>query len=258
MVSAATTVTVRSRKKLPLEELAPYLLPDVPRGSPGPPIVWRDLFGNDNPVEVEVGFGKGLFLVTAGAGRPETNFFGVEIVRKYQLYAATRLAMRKLTNVRVACDDGRTLLKERVAPESVQAVHVYFPDPWWKARHRKRRVFTPEFAHTAGRVIRPAGRLSIATDVEAYFGVMRQIVHDLGPAFRELPPPPPTEPQHDMDYLTNFERKFRKEGRPIYRAAYERSEAPLPATLAPDPGLEGPFTEFRPRGPGPGPTDPTR
>jgi tRNA (guanine-N7-)-methyltransferase len=246
---------VRSRKKLPLEELAPYLLPDVPRGAPAPPIVWRDLFGNENPIEVEIGFGKGLFLVTAGAARPDTNFFGVEIVRKYQLYAATRLAARQLTNVRVACADGRAVLKDRVAAQSVQAVHVYFPDPWWKARHRKRRVFTPAFAHSAGTALRAGGRLLIATDVEAYFGVMSQIVRDLGPAFRQLPPPAPTEPRHDLDYLTNFERKFRKEGRPIYRAAYERTDAPLPATLAADPGLEGPFTEFRPPEPAGRPAD---
>jgi tRNA (guanine-N7-)-methyltransferase len=247
---------VRSRKKLPLEKLAPYLLPDVARDTPAPPIVWRNLFANDHPVEVEVGFGKGLFLTTAGAARPDTNFFGVEIVRKYHLYAATRLATRELTNVRVACADGRALLRERVAPQSVEAIHIYFPDPWWKARHRKRRVFTPEFAHTAGTVVRPGGRLLIATDVEAYFGVMTQIVRDLGPAFRELPPPPPTEPQHDMDYLTNFERKFRKERRPIYRAAYERTEMRLPANIAPDPGLDGPFTEFRPSGAGDGAANP--
>lgn len=239
---------MRRTKKLPLEDLAPYLLPDVPRGTQAPPILWRDLFGNSNPVEVEVGFGKGLFLTTAGAAHPAVNFFGIEIVRKYQLYAATRLATRGLTNVRVACADGRALLRDRVAPQSVQAVHVYFPDPWWKARHRKRRVFTPEFAHTAGTVLRPGGRLLIATDVEAYHAVMTQIVRELGPAFRELPPPPPTEPAHDMDYLTNFERKFRQQGRPIYRAAYERTADPLPDTLAPDPGLAGPFTEFRPAG----------
>src|SRR5262249_50599173 len=160
------------------------------------------------------------------------------------LYAATRLAQRNLTNVRVACADGRPLLRDRVSPQSVAAVHVYFPDPWWKARHRKRRVFSPEFPHTP-----PAGRphdrrRPIAPHVAASQGVMTQIVRELGPAFRELPPPAPTEPRHDMDYLTNFERKFRKEGRPIYRAAYERTAEPLPATLAPDPGLEGPFTEF--------------
>jgi tRNA (guanine-N7-)-methyltransferase len=235
---------VRRSKKLPLEQLAPYLLPDVPRGAPAPRIVWRDLFGNDHPVEIEVGFGKGLFLTTAGIARPDVNYFGIEIVRKYQLYAATRLAIRKLTNVRVACTDARTLLRDRIAPASVEAVHIYFPDPWWKTRHRKRRVFTPEFAHTAGRILRPGGRFLLATDVEAYHGVMTQIVRDLGPALRELPPPPPTDPQHDMDYLTNFERKFRKEGRPIYRAAYERTSEALPATVAADPGLAAPFEEF--------------
>lgn len=236
---------MRRTKKLPLEELAPYLIPDVPWGAPAVPVAWRDLFGNDNPVEVEVGFGKGLFLANAGAANPERNFLGIEIVRKYQLYAATRLAKRKLTNVRVACADGRVFLRDRVVPGTVDVVHVYFPDPWWKTRHRKRRVFTPEFAHTVGTILRPGGRLSIATDVEAYHGVMTKIVRDLGPAFRELPPPPPTEPAHDMDYLTNFERKFRKEGRPIYRAVFERTDAPLLDVLAADPGLEGPFTEFR-------------
>jgi tRNA (guanine-N7-)-methyltransferase len=235
---------VRRSKKLPLEELAPYLLPDVPRGKPAPPIVWRDLFGNDNPVEVEVGFGKGLFLTTAGTAHPDVNFFGIEIVRKYQLYAATRLAIWKLTNVRVACGDARVLLRDRVARGSVRAVHVYFPDPWWKTRHRKRRVFSPEFARAAGAILQTGGRLLLATDVEAYHGVMTQIVRDLGPAFRILPPPPATEPQHDMDYLTNFERKFRKQGRPIYRAAYERTNAPLPKCVAADPGLAGPFEEF--------------
>jgi tRNA (guanine-N7-)-methyltransferase len=237
---------VARTRKLPLEQLVPFLLADVPRGTSAPPIVWRELFGNDNPVEVEVGFGKGLFLASAGAANPDVNFFGVEIVRKFQLYAATRLAKRNLANVRVACADGRVLLKDRVAAGSVQAVHVYFPDPWWKARHRKRRVFTPEFAHTAGTVLRTGGRLLVATDVEAYFGVMTQIVRDLGPAFRELPAPSASDPKHDMDYLTNFERKFRKEGRPIYRAAYERTADLLPESLAADPGLAGPFTEFRP------------
>lgn len=231
-------------KKLPREELARYLLPDVARSESAPAIVWRDLFGNDHPVEVEVGFGKGLFLTTAAEAKPDFNFFGIEIARKYQLYAATRVAKRKLVNVRLACDDARVLMRDRIAPQSVSVVHVYFPDPWWKTRHRKRRVFTPEFARAAGTILQPGGRLSIATDVEAYHDVMRQIVRDLGPAFRELAPPDSSEPRHDMDYLTNFERKFRKQGRPIYRAVYERTEASFAAALAADPGLAGTFTEF--------------
>lgn len=236
---------MRRSKKLPLESLAPYLLPDVPRGTPAPPIVWSDLFGNRNPIEIEIGFGKGLFLTTAGAAHPDVNYFGIEVVRKYQLFAATRLATRGLNNVRVACGDGRAILRDRVAPQTVSAVHVYFPDPWWKARHRKRRVFTPEFAHTTGTILQSCGRLCIATDVEAYFHVMTQIVRELGPAFRELPSPPPSEATHDMDYLTNFERKFRKQGRPVYRTDFERTDEKLPESIGADPGLTGPFTEYR-------------
>jgi len=212
---------VRPRKRLPLDQLEPYLLPDTPLGQTAPPIVWRELFGNDYPVEIEVGFGKGLFLITAAIACPQANFLGIEIVRKYQLYTATRLALRKLPNVRVACADARLLLRDRVAAGSIQAVHVYFPDPWWKKRHHKRRVFTPEFAITAARILKQSGRLHIVTDVEEYFAIMTGIVGPL-PEYRPLSPPEPNAPRHDLDYLSNFERKFRKQGKPIFRAAYER------------------------------------
>ena len=85
-------------------------------------------------------------LVTAGTAHPETNYLGIEIVRKYQLFTATRLAKRELRNVRVACVDARPFLRDWLAAGSVRRVHVYFPDPWWKARHKKRRVFAePRF-----------------------------------------------------------------------------------------------------------------
>src|SRR5262245_51157111 len=109
-------------------------------------IDWHVLFGNHNPVEIEVGMGKGLFLLTSATGRPDTNFFGIEIVRKYQLYATTRFAIRKLPNIKTVCADARWVFRRFVRPGSVEAVHVYFPDPWWKARHKKRRVFTGGFA----------------------------------------------------------------------------------------------------------------
>src|SRR5262245_15213481 len=107
---------------------------------------WAALFGNANPVEVEVGMGKGLFLLTSATNRPDTNFFGIEIVRKYQLYATTRFAIRKLPNIKTVCADARWVFRQFVTAGSVAAVHVYFPDPWWKARHKKRRVFTGGFA----------------------------------------------------------------------------------------------------------------
>lgn len=213
--------------RLSLDELAPYLLsansPNDPRSAIRDPqwIDWRAAFGNDRPVELEVGFGKGLFLVTAAQACPDTNFAGVEIVRKYQYFTASRLAKRKLGNVRVACADVRLFLPARVATASLQAVHVYFPDPWWKKRHHKRRVFTADFVAECTRVLRPGGQFHAATDVEEYARVMSDLLA-AQPGLRPLPPPEERQPEHDLDYLTNFERKFRKQGKPIWRMRYER------------------------------------
>jgi tRNA (guanine-N7-)-methyltransferase len=209
---------VRQAKRLPLEALEPYLLT-----VPEPPALldWATVFGNDRPVEIEVGFGKGLFLLTEAARRPAVNFLGIEIVRKYQLFAATRIAKRGLTNVRLAKADARAFLRDSVAAGSVAAVHVYFPDPWWKTRHHKRRLFTAEFVAECERVLVPHGCLHLATDVEEYFQVMRELLTGR-PGLRLLPPPQEKAPEHDLDYLTNFERKFRQQGKPIWRAVYAR------------------------------------
>jgi tRNA (guanine-N7-)-methyltransferase len=186
-------------------------------------IEWPALFGNANPVEIEVGTGKGLFLLHAATTRPDTNFFGIEIVRKYQLYAATRYAIRNLPNVKTACADAHLVLRDFVAAGSVRAVHVYFPDPWWKKRHRKRRVFTPEFAADSARVLAVGGRLLIASDVEEYFRVMSAILSAM-PAFAERPDEATrAAPQTDAGYATNFERKALASGTSVWRAVYERT-----------------------------------
>jgi tRNA (guanine-N7-)-methyltransferase len=184
---------------------------------------WPELFGNEHPVEIEVGFGKGLFLVTAGQAHPDTNYFGIEIVRKYQLFTATRLARRGLGNVRVTCTDARSFLRDRVPEGSVRTIHLYFPDPWWKTRHHKRRVFTAEFAAVCERVLRPGGQLLVVTDVEDYAAMVRQTVAG-HTHLVEAEPPAEHDPAHDMDYLTNHERKFRQQGKAIHRMGFTKAE----------------------------------
>jgi tRNA (guanine-N7-)-methyltransferase len=210
---------VRRSRRLPLDELAPYLL-EVPQ--PPVPFDWPAVFGNANPVEVEVGFGKGLFLLNAAQSHPDVSFLGIEIVRKYQLFTATRFAIRGVRNVRLLHGDARLFLRDCVQASSLQAIHVYFPDPWWKTRHHKRRVFTPELSVQCERTLRPGGRLNIATDVGDYFQVMTALLaqHTQLVPLAQLEP---GAPAHDLDYLTNFERKFRKQGKPIYRSQYERA-----------------------------------
>ena len=227
---------MRKTERLPPEVLAPYQW--VPTGDAGrvrwgagpsgdappePPnrIDWGALFGNAHPVEMEVGFGKGLFLATSAAANPGVNYFGVEIVRKYQLLATARLAKRHLTNAKTCCADAARVMRDHIDAGSLSALHVYFPDPWWKARHKKRTLFTPEFARLVVRVLRPDGVLHFATDVPDYADMVAEVLAGV-PELEALAAPEESPPEHDMDYLTNFERRFRKQGKPIRRSRHRR------------------------------------
>jgi len=219
---------MRRGARLPEEELAPYLIEVEKPIGPAPavaferqPLHWPHVFDNSNPVEIEVGFGKGLFLLNAGQTRPQTNFLGIEIERKYTLYTATRLAKRELPNVKVSACDALWFLNTLVADNSVAAMHVYFPDPWWKNRHRKRRLFTEAFAVQCARVLSVGGHLHLVSDVQAYFEESARMIARLH-VFTPLPSPDVKDPEHEMDFLTNFERKYRREGRPIYRGVWRK------------------------------------
>jgi tRNA (guanine-N7-)-methyltransferase len=201
---------LRRARRLALEDLAPYLLTSP--ASPGP-LDWQQVFGNTHPVEVEVGFGKGLFLVSSAPPQPETNYLGIEIARKYQLFTATRLAKRGLANVRLAKADARQFFRDHLEDASCQAVHVYFPDPWWKKRHLKRRVFSGDFAAQCARVLVPGGQLHVATDVEEYFQVITELIGEESRLQRLSGGSAAGD-----NYLTNFERKSKERGRPIFRA----------------------------------------
>jgi tRNA (guanine-N7-)-methyltransferase len=124
--------------------------------------------------------------------------------------------------------DARLFFRGCVRDGSVQAVHVYFPDPWWKKRHHKRRVFTPEFAAACERALRPGGRLHIVTDVEEYFGVMTELAA-ARPGLHPLPADEGQGQAEERDYLTNFDRKSREQGRAVYRAMFERAGDVVPS-----------------------------
>ncbi|MDB5353366.1 MAG: tRNA ((7)-)-methyltransferase [Planctomycetota bacterium] len=191
---------------------------------PEAPVSWPEIFGRDRPVELEIGSGKGLFLANAARGNPSHDFLGVEMAKKYAYKAAERLAKANLSNVKILPGDARRFLHLFVPAASVSAVHIYFPDPWWKTRHRKRRVFCEDFVVDVAKSLTPGGDFLIATDVEEYFGVMMELM-DRHEEFTEQARPEPKTPEHEHDYLTNFERKYRIEGRPIHRAHYKKTTA---------------------------------
>ncbi len=180
---------------------------------------WRDVFGNDHPVEIDVGCGRGLFLYSAGTAKPETNYLGIEVDYREGRRAAKRLKKHELSNVRIWGGDVKIAFDKHVPDHSVDAVHVYFPDPWWKRKHRRRRVFTTELVDQMVTALKPRGYVHSWTDVEEYFEVISGLMnHD--PRFENLPTPAEKTPEHDMDYRTSFERKKRKEGCPIYRGQW--------------------------------------
>lgn len=202
----------------PIKPIKPWFqtVPEI-----GPHLRWNEFFGNDLPVELDIGCGRGLFLFNAAVTTPETNFVGLEIDYREGRRTATRLMKRDLPNARVIGGDGTVVLASMIEPGTVQAAHVYFPDPWWKKRHRKRRIFNIEFTHLLSRILKPGGFVHHWTDVADYFEMVRGLMDDHAD-FENCPPPPERDADHDMDYHTSFERKKRKLGLPIYRALWRR------------------------------------
>ncbi len=188
------------------------------------PAPWNDeaLFGREAPLEVELGSGKGLFLAGAAERQPERNFLGIEMARKYAEFAAARLARAKVPNARMVHGDGLKVFRELLPSDTLAAVHVYFPDPWWKARHKKRRVMNESFLHDVQRTLRPGGSLHFWTDVEEYFHAGVEAVRE----FTTLAGPltvPEQAAEHDLDYRTHFERRTRLHGQEVYRAEFRKA-----------------------------------
>ena len=202
----------------PTTDVSAHLI-DLARPIDSAPIDWQSLFGNDHPVELEIGSGKGLFLLNAASATSNHNFLGIELARKYARLAADRLARHQVANAKVWSGDARLVLGRLVPEASLQTVHVYFPDPWWKKRHKKRRVFTAELVTQIGRSLTPGGELRVASDVEEYFSLIQSLIA-ADPRFQARPVAEPEDPEHPLEYPTNFERKYRLEGRSIFRAAY--------------------------------------
>ncbi len=216
-----------SRSRPPID-VSSHLIEPGPSTEPAT-VIGAAIFGNDRPVELEIGSGKGLFLANAARANPGHNFLGVELSRKYAWLAAARLVKLGIPNAKVWAGDARDVLARRLPDCSLRAIHVYFPDPWWKKRHKKRRVFTESLVAQIVRTLQPEGELHVATDVEEYFTIIRDLITACR-HFHEQPILVPEGPDHDRDDLTNFERKYRLEGRPIYRAAFRLEAGLQPVT----------------------------
>ena len=181
------------------------------------------LIDRSAPLEVEVGSGKGLFLERATGERPEHNFVGIEVSRKYSRFSAARLARRERHHALMLHGDAFQVFAKHIREASLHAVHVYFPDPWWKKKHHKRRIMQDSFLQEVVRTLVPGGRLHFWTDVQAYFEEALECIR----AFPQLEGPfevVEVAAAHDLDFQSHFERRTRLDNLPVYRSEFERSQ----------------------------------
>jgi tRNA (guanine-N7-)-methyltransferase len=179
------------------------------------------LFARRGPLTVEVGSGKGLFLDNVAAALADQLFLGIELSATYARYAAMRLARGGRQNALVVCADARWMFREYFPADTLEAVHIYFPDPWWKKRHQRRRVMTADFLRHVERTLRAGGQLHFWTDVREQFDHTLRLIADhtelMGPfSVAESPP------LHNLDYRTHFERRVRLNKLPVFRAEFQK------------------------------------
>jgi len=207
---------VRGRIRHPHEFSAPWRI-EVDRDQPVPSLA--DTFGNDRPIEIEIGHGHGTFLLAVAEARPLCNFLGVEWAKGRHFYAAERVAKRALPNVRLLRRDAAELLEKQIPAGTISAIHLYYPDPYWKRKQFGRRLVTASFVATVADVLAVGGRLLLKSDVPDRFDAMLELFA-AEPRFR--PRPWGEIAGGEPDAVSNFELKAVEAGHPLNRAAFER------------------------------------
>jgi len=188
------------------------------------PLEWREVFGRDCPVELEIGCGNGRFLALHAPQHPETGFFGIEISAKYAVLAAERMLKRRIENVRVSAAEANQFLDLYVAPRSLQAVHIYFSDPWPKRRHARRRLFQYDFLERVVAALATEGTVHVRTDVDTYFADIVTlfvehpafVIDRYGEQFEF--------PEAELE-MTGFESKALRQGRRVFYLHLRRRSA---------------------------------
>jgi len=179
-------------------------------------------FSSPGPFELEIGSGKGGFLLSRARGHPEIRLLGIEWANKYYKYSADRMARWKLENVRVMRADAKIFVTHHLPPDCLDVLHVYHPDPWPKKRHHKRRLIQADFVESSVRALKIGARMLVQTDHAEYFEQMDGLLAGHA-ALRTIPwDQAGCEPDNDWGG-TNFEIKYAREGRAIYRVAVERT-----------------------------------
>jgi tRNA (guanine-N7-)-methyltransferase len=183
---------------------------------------FADIFGRSAPLHIEVGSGKGTFLLNQARFQQGVNFIGIEWANRYYRFAVDRIGRWNVTNVRIIRTDAVFFLSEFVPDSSVDCFHIYFPDPWPKKRHRKRRFFNDANVTVLIRCLKPSGDIRVATDYGEYFEQIKSVLTSRDGILKEIDFLPTAGAQIGEWVGSNFERKYLKERRPIYTIAVRK------------------------------------
>ena len=183
------------------------------------PLPLRQYFGNDQPIEVDLGCGKGRFLVERARTHPETNLLGIDRMLKRIRKIDNRVRRLGYGQVRLLRMEAYYAVAYLIPPESIQTYYIFFPDPWPKKRHEEHRLFNPRFVDALHRTLRPGGQLHVATDHQPYFESLHAILR-ADPRFTESTPFQPTDAER-----TDFELWYLDRS-PIGRCSFRKPTAP--------------------------------
>ncbi|MBT2972038.1 MAG: tRNA (guanosine(46)-N7)-methyltransferase TrmB [gamma proteobacterium symbiont of Ctena orbiculata] len=182
---------------------------------------FASLFGREAPVTLEIGFGNGEALAQLAARHPEQDFLGVEVHSPGVGHLMLTLAAQESRNVRILQSDAMELLRHHLPEAALQRVLLYFPDPWHKRRHHKRRIVRQEFTELIHRALKPGGVIHMATDWKAYAEQMMALFSRHG-GFRNQAGEGNYAPRPGTRPMTKFEQRGERLGHGVWDLLFER------------------------------------
>jgi tRNA (guanine-N7-)-methyltransferase len=188
------------------------------------PLALDELFGRHAPRTLEIGFGNGEHLASLAAANPGRDYLGIEVHRPGVGHLLLLAETQKLTNIRVSSHDAVEVLRDQLAPASLDEVLVLFPDPWHKKRHHKRRLIQPPFVELIASRMQAGGVLKLATDWEEYARQMLEVLGAASALFTNLSPTGDWMPRPEERTPTRFEKRGARLGHGVWDLVFRRTE----------------------------------
>lgn len=208
-----------------IDSAGPDTLEAVRLAQPEPMLDFGSLFNAEpdsgRQIVLEIGFGNGASLAEMATAQPDVDYLGIEVHRPGVGNLMRLLAERDLHNVRVICDDAVQVLKHRIPDASLDRVQLFFPDPWHKARHHKRRILSPDFAALVAQKLKPGGIFHLATDWENYAEQMMEVL-SAAPGYQNLAGNNEYSPRPEWRPLTKFEQRGQRLGHGVWDLLFKR------------------------------------